>query len=64
MGSDEEEEMMAYDKESMDVDIKIKIPSRKLPYRQARATKFVEQSSDAEDEQEEEEGDVKAEWKI
>ncbi|ESZ91451.1 hypothetical protein SBOR_8174 [Sclerotinia borealis F-4128] len=57
----EEGEEMDYDKEGTDVDIKVEepvTPLRKLPYRQARVTKFVEETSDAEDEQEEEDGDV------
>ncbi|KAB8300423.1 hypothetical protein EYC80_000597 [Monilinia laxa] len=62
MKSDEEEENdeeeIYYDKEGMDVEIKLEIPSRKLPYRWARATRFVEKTSDAEDEQEEKKDNV------
>ncbi|RAL67401.1 hypothetical protein DID88_008156 [Monilinia fructigena] len=55
---EEDEEEMDYDKEAMDVEIKMEIPSRKLPYRRARATNLVEETSDAENEQEEKEYNV------
>ncbi|KAI9647041.1 hypothetical protein NHQ30_005043 [Ciborinia camelliae] len=60
---DGEGEEMDYDKEGADDHIKIEesvTPSRKLPSRRARVTKFVEETSDAEDEQEEEDG----EWQV
>ncbi|APA07697.1 predicted protein [Sclerotinia sclerotiorum 1980 UF-70] len=59
MDMDEEDgEKKDYEKESMDVNIKMEepvTPSRKLQFRRARVTRFVEDISDAEDEQEEEE---------
>ncbi|QSZ35504.1 hypothetical protein DSL72_008374 [Monilinia vaccinii-corymbosi] len=58
-GKTEDEEEMDYDKESTGVDIKMEepvTPSRKLPSRRARVTRFVEETSDAEDEQEGEDG--------
>ncbi|KAF7864479.1 hypothetical protein EAF04_006612 [Stromatinia cepivora] len=69
MDTDEEDEEKNYEKESMDVDIKMEepvTPSRKLPFRRARVTKFVEETSDAEDEQEEEEegGDMQVDSEV
>ncbi|KAJ8068706.1 hypothetical protein OCU04_002405 [Sclerotinia nivalis] len=61
MDTDEEDEEKDYEKESMDVNIEMEepvTPSRKLPSRRARVTKFVEETSDAEDEQEEEDGNM------
>lgn len=54
--TEEEGEKMDYDKVNTGVDIKMEepvTPSRKLPSRRARVTKFVEETSDAGDEQEE-----------
>lgn len=51
---------MDYDKETPDLDVKQELvtPSRRLPPRRARVTKFVEETSDTEDEGEEEYGEV------
>ncbi|KAF7958119.1 hypothetical protein EAE96_003683 [Botrytis aclada] len=54
-------EEVDYDENAPDLDIKMEepvTPSRRLPSRRARVTKFVEETSDAEDEQEEEDGEV------
>ncbi|TGO14367.1 hypothetical protein BTUL_0054g00360 [Botrytis tulipae] len=58
---EDEDEEMDYDKNAPDLDVKMEepvTPSRRLPSRRARVTKFVEETSDAEDEQEEEDGDM------
>ncbi|KAK6592141.1 hypothetical protein ACHAO1_002095 [Botrytis cinerea] len=56
----DEDEEMDYDKETPDLDVKQELvtPSRRLPPRRARVTKFVEETSDTEDEGEEEYGEV------
>lgn len=58
---EDEDEEMDYDKNAPNLDVKIEepvTPSRRLPSRRARVTKFVEETSDAEDEQEEEDGET------
>ncbi|KAF7904667.1 hypothetical protein EAF00_002001 [Botryotinia globosa] len=57
----DEDEEMDYDKNAPDLHVKMEepiTPSRRLPSRRARVTKFVEETSDAEDEQEEEDGEM------
>lgn len=56
----DEDEEMDYDKKTPDLDVKQELvtPSRRLPPRRARVTKFVEETSDTEDEGEEEYGEV------
>ncbi|TGO40682.1 hypothetical protein BHYA_0033g00360 [Botrytis hyacinthi] len=57
----DEDEGMDYDKNAPDLDVKMEepvTPSRRLPSRRARVTNFVEDTSDAEDEQEEEGGEM------
>ncbi|CCD43938.1 hypothetical protein BofuT4_P061480.1 [Botrytis cinerea T4] len=56
----DEDEEMDYDKETPDLDVKQELvtPSRRLPPRRARVTKFVEETSDTEDDGEEEYGEV------
>ncbi|KAF7893465.1 uncharacterized protein EAF02_001003 [Botrytis sinoallii] len=57
----DKDEEMDYDKNAPDLGVKMEepvTPSRRLPSRRARVTKFAEETSDAEDEQEEEDGEV------
>ncbi|TEY65550.1 hypothetical protein BOTCAL_0139g00170 [Botryotinia calthae] len=59
VGVDEDEEM-DYDKKTQDLDVKEELvtPSRRVLSRRAKVTKFVEETSGAEDEEEEEYGEM------
>ncbi|KAF7907102.1 uncharacterized protein EAF01_004689 [Botrytis porri] len=62
-----EDEGMNYDKNNSDLDVEMEdpvTPSRRLPSRRGRVTKFVEETSDVEDEQEEEDGEVQVDAEV